>query len=149
VLFKHFLFICALLFLFRSIVLSDLMQFCKMVLEMAKYIGVTIFFIFVSRNILCHTIVPHPMHRLIVFARSPLVSGRYGTTWLLSQVHSIAVGTHEPGESIEVRVLDGAMANPHILSSFFFDFCSPSLVFFDLSVFLPLFPSPTYPTVID
>jgi len=37
-----------------------------MALEMAKYIGVTIFFIFVSyssRNILCHMIVPHPMHR--------------------------------------------------------------------------------------
>lgn len=48
--------------------------------------------------------------------KSSRTSGRYGTTWLLSRAHSIAAGTHEPGESIEVRVLDDARANPHVLS---------------------------------
>jgi len=43
---------------------------------------------------------------------------RYLPTWLLSRVHSIAMCTHESGESIGVKVADGAMSS-HAFSRFF------------------------------
>lgn len=103
--------------------------------EVAKYIGprFSMFSLRAAREMytLPYDRAPSDAPDSSFFARSPLVSGRYGTTWLLSRVHSIAAGTHGPGESIEVRVLDGATVNPHVLSP-------PSTLLLSSPVFLNL-----------